>query len=62
MSAIAGIYYLDGQPVERAALGRMVDILAHRGSDAVGIWSEDLLVWDTGCCGQHPNLCTNSCL
>lgn len=40
MSAIAGIYYLDGQPVDRAALGLMVEILAHRGSDGVGVWSE----------------------
>jgi len=40
MSAIAGIYYLDEQPVDCAAVGRMVDILAHRGSDASGIWSE----------------------
>lgn len=40
MSAIAGIYYLDGQPVERTNLERMVESLAHRGSDASGIWSE----------------------
>jgi len=40
MSAIAGIYYLDGRPVERADLGRMVDILAHRGPDGAGVWSE----------------------
>jgi asparagine synthetase B (glutamine-hydrolysing) len=33
MSAIAGIYYLDGQPVDCADLGRMVDTLAHRGPD-----------------------------
>lgn len=43
MSAIAGIYYIDGLPVERTALGRMVDILAHRGSDAVGLWSEGFI-------------------
>lgn len=43
MSAIAGIYYLDRQLVERTTLGRMVDILAHRGSDAVGIWSEEFI-------------------
>ncbi|HEY9605863.1 MAG TPA: lasso peptide isopeptide bond-forming cyclase [Allocoleopsis sp.] len=40
MSAIAGIYYLDGQPVDRADLGRMVDTLAHRGPDDAAIWSE----------------------
>lgn len=40
MSAIAGIYYLDGQPVDPADLGRMLETLAHRGSDRVGVWSE----------------------
>jgi asparagine synthase (glutamine-hydrolysing) len=40
MSAIAGIYYLDGRPVDRVDLGRMVDILAHRGPDGAGVWSE----------------------
>lgn len=40
MSAIAGIYYLDGKPVDRADLGRMVESLAHRGSDKADIWSE----------------------
>lgn len=40
MSAIAGIYYLDTQPVERIDLQRMVDVLAHRGSDSTGIWSK----------------------
>lgn len=40
MSAIVGIYYSDNKSVERENLGRMVDILAHRGSDKVGIWSE----------------------
>lgn len=40
MSAIIGIYYRDGQPVERTDLARMVSTLAHRGSDSTGIWSE----------------------
>jgi asparagine synthase (glutamine-hydrolysing) len=40
MSAIAGIFYLDGQPVDRSDLGRMVDTLAHRGPDGSAIWSE----------------------
>ncbi|MDJ0736123.1 MAG: lasso peptide isopeptide bond-forming cyclase [Nostocaceae cyanobacterium] len=38
MSGIVGIYYLDGRPVEGENLGRMVDILAHRGPDGVDIW------------------------
>jgi asparagine synthase (glutamine-hydrolysing) len=41
MSAIAGIYNLDRQPVERDHLGKMLDILAHRGSDGANIWCED---------------------
>ena len=40
MSAIAGIYYLDGQQVERTHLAQMVDTLAHRGCDGTGIWNE----------------------
>ncbi|MEI2581630.1 lasso peptide isopeptide bond-forming cyclase [Scytonema sp. PRP1] len=38
MSGIMGIYYLDARPVESADLGRMVDILAHRGPDGADIW------------------------
>lgn len=40
MSAIAGIYYLDGRTVELAPLTQMIDTLAHRGSDGTGIWRE----------------------
>lgn len=40
MSAIAGIYYLDNQPVDRGNLEHMVNVLAHRGPDHVGMWSE----------------------
>ena len=40
MSGIVGIYYLDGRPVEREQLGRMVDILAHRGPDGADVWCE----------------------
>ena len=40
MSAIAGIYYPDGQPVNRADLERMIETLAHRGPDGAGVWSE----------------------
>lgn len=40
MSGIMGIYYLNGEPVDRANLGRMVDTLAHRGPDGSAIWSE----------------------
>ncbi len=40
MSAIAGIYYLDNRPVDRADLVKMTDILAHRGPDGSNVWSE----------------------
>lgn len=38
MSGILGIYYLDSRSVDSADLGRMVDILAHRGPDGADIW------------------------
>jgi asparagine synthase (glutamine-hydrolysing) len=38
VSAIAGIVNLDGQPVDKALLGAMVDSLAHRGTDGRGLW------------------------
>ncbi|MFX0202082.1 MAG: asparagine synthetase B family protein, partial [Candidatus Hodarchaeota archaeon] len=40
MSGIAGIYYLDGRPVEQADLQRMLDSIAHRGPDGCGIWTK----------------------
>jgi asparagine synthase (glutamine-hydrolysing) len=40
MSGIAGIYYLDGRPVEEADLQRMLDSIAHRGPDGSGIWTD----------------------
>lgn len=38
MSGILGIFYRDGRTVERENIEPMTDILAHRGSDNVGIW------------------------
>jgi len=38
MSAIAGIYHFDAQPVDRYDLQQMVDVLQHRGSDGTGVW------------------------
>ncbi len=38
MSAIAGVYYPDGRPAQRNHLVEMMDTLAHRGPDRVGIW------------------------
>jgi asparagine synthase (glutamine-hydrolysing) len=38
MSGIAGIYHLDGRPVDLALLRRMTDIIGHRGPDGAGYW------------------------
>lgn len=38
MSAVAGIYNLDGRPVESTVLEQMVASLAHRGPDGAGVW------------------------
>jgi asparagine synthase (glutamine-hydrolysing) len=38
LSGIAGIYNLDGGPVDRARLRRMTEVAAHRGPDGAGYW------------------------
>ena len=38
MSGIIGILNLDSKPVEPDEIGRMIDSLAHRGSDGSGAW------------------------
>lgn len=38
MSGILGIYQWNGQPVDKAVLGRMADHLAHRGPDGRAMW------------------------
>jgi asparagine synthase (glutamine-hydrolysing) len=40
MSGIAGIYYLDGRPVEQTDVQRMVDSISHRGPDGFGVWTD----------------------
>lgn len=40
MSGIAGIYFLDGRPVERIDLEKMVESIAHRGTDGSGVWTD----------------------
>jgi len=39
MSAIAGLYRTDGQPVNRQEVDRMASALAHRGPDGTRAWS-----------------------
>ncbi|MEM8673517.1 MAG: lasso peptide isopeptide bond-forming cyclase [Cyanobacteria bacterium P01_G01_bin.67] len=41
MSAIIGIYYPNQQPVDRAKLVQMLDLLKHRGSDGANMWQEN---------------------
>jgi asparagine synthase (glutamine-hydrolysing) len=43
VSAIVGLYNTDGKPVDRGDVNRMLDSLAHRGSDRAGIWSEGVI-------------------
>src|SRR3954466_11459839 len=38
MCGIAGMYFGDGRPIDRAALGRMGDAIAHRGPDGEGFY------------------------
>jgi asparagine synthase (glutamine-hydrolysing) len=38
MSGIAGIYNLDGRPIDRALLERMTEVAAHRGPDGTDLW------------------------
>ena len=40
MSAIVGTFHKDGRPVDPGDLERMMTILAHRGPDACGTWSD----------------------
>ncbi len=40
MSALTGLYRLDGHGVDRDALRRMGDAVAHCGPDGAGVWAE----------------------
>lgn len=40
MSGIAGVWNLDGRPVERKVLQAMALAAAHRGPDGIGYWSD----------------------
>jgi len=41
MSAIVGIFFLDGRPVDCSVLKRMVESVVHREPDRAGMWSEE---------------------
>lgn len=41
MSGIAGILYLNGDPVDAKKLYSMTDVVAHRGPDGIGHWVQD---------------------
>jgi asparagine synthase (glutamine-hydrolysing) len=40
VSAIVGLYNVDGKPIDRGAINRMVDSLIHRGPDGAAVWSD----------------------
>ena len=53
VSAIVGIYYFDGRPIDHLNLEEMMARVAHRGADAVGVWGQgeiglgNRLLWTT---------------
>lgn len=38
MSGIAAIHNLDGRPADSGSLGRMLEVIAHRGPDGLSLW------------------------
>jgi asparagine synthase (glutamine-hydrolysing) len=39
MSGIAALYHLDGAPVDRATVERMLAVIPYRGIDGIGVWA-----------------------
>lgn len=66
MCGIAGIWHLDGKPVDAATLDRFTDLMAHRGPDGRGTWNDQsgsvgfghrrLSILDLSPAGQQPFL------
>ena len=64
MCGIAGILDRDGRPIDRAALDRLLDAIAHRGPDGRGTWIADgiglghvrLSILDPSPAGAQPML------
>ena len=54
MSAIVGIRYLDGRLVDQTVLTQMLMTLAHRGTDASGVWSRDSVGFGHGMLWTTP--------
>lgn len=52
MSAIFGIYNINGKPVHNSLIERMSNTLSHRGSDNKGIWTDKFVGFG------HRMLCT----
>ncbi|MEL6150199.1 MAG: asparagine synthase (glutamine-hydrolyzing) [Chloroflexota bacterium] len=40
MCGITGLYHTDGQPADAHTVQRMIDLLAHRGPDGDGVWTQ----------------------
>ena len=43
MCGIAGIFNIDGRPISINILKKMTDIMAHRGPDGEGFWTESFI-------------------
>src|SRR4028119_2254448 len=43
MSAIFGVYNLNGKPVSSKVLEEMAAVLSHRGTDDSGVWSDEAI-------------------
>ena len=54
MCGIAGRFnYLSGAPVSAELLGRMCDLIAHRGPDGDGVWTDG--PWDSAIDGWRSS-------
>lgn len=68
MCGIAGIFNLDGRPVDPAVLRRMTDLIAHRGPDGEGFYVDSFLglghrrlaIIDLSTAGHQPMVATNN--
>jgi asparagine synthase (glutamine-hydrolysing) len=43
MCGITGIFNVDGRPVSISVLRRMTDVVAHRGPDGEGFWTDSFV-------------------